>query len=71
MISVKDSLPQENTLVKYKADVWRFGSIVNTYYGNAVYLGMNKCIGRPMFDIEDGDEQYTEVTEWDYKDETK
>ena len=66
VISVKDSLPEKNKLVKYKADIWRHGIIVNTVCGEAVYLGMNKCIGRPLFDIEDEDVQYTEVTEWDY-----
>jgi hypothetical protein len=63
-ISVKDQLPQIGQVVKCKVNVWRCYVMHHTTEIEAKYIGMNEAINQPMFDYDNGDESYFEITHW-------
>ncbi len=64
-IDVKVELPEEGTITRYKAEIWRNGCMKCVETGKAEYLRMDKIISKPIWDIDlDSDDWYTNVTHW-------
>jgi hypothetical protein len=61
-IPVEKRLPWKGQVTKYKGEVWRFGVFQHLTKGKAKYLGKG-TVG-PQWEIDDGEEQFTEVTHW-------
>lgn len=56
-ISVEDRLPQAGQVVKYKAEIWRFGSMDRIDSFSGVFDG-------EYFGDADYDDHYENVTHW-------
>ena len=65
MIPIEEQLPDIGQKTKCIVNFWRYGTIHHTEEIDAEYIGINKMIGRPMWDIEIYDEAYAEVTHWE------
>ena len=65
-ISVEDELPEKGNVTRYKAEIWRHGIKDCVETGKAEYLGMNKIIEKPMWNIPtfETDDCYENVTHW-------
>lgn len=65
-ISVDASLPEVGVEVEYKAEHWRYGSLVDKITGCGHFVCMNEAIGKPIFETpwSDSDECYENVTHW-------
>jgi len=62
--NINDKPPKKGAQVLCKFNIWRHGTNTGTGEREAEYLGMNKAINKPLFDIETHDEYYAEVTHW-------